>query len=134
MATPDEIRTVIDTYVERFSAGDAAGWAALFSTDATHEDPVGTEANVGRDAIQGFYERSVEMFGSLAVARTGEVVVAGNEAAVTLEAFAGSGAGRVHMPHIIDTIRVDDDGLIEQLRAYWQFDSVVPAPEEPGRS
>jgi steroid delta-isomerase len=129
MATPDEIRTLIDTYVERFSGGDAVGWAALFAPDATHEDPVGTEANIGRDRIQAFYERSVEMFGSLRVVRTGEVIVAGNEAAVTLEAYAGTGASRVHMPHIIDTIRVGDDGLIEQLRAYWQFDSVVPAPE-----
>ena len=129
MPTPDDIRALIDTYVERFSAGDAAGWAALFAPDATHEDPVGSEPNRGRDAIRAFYEQSIGMFGSLQLVRTGEVVVAGNEAAATFQAHAGTGAGRVLMPHIIDVLRVDDDGLITQLRAYWQFDSVVPAPE-----
>ena len=59
MATPDELKGAIETYIERFSAGDSVSWAACFAEDATHEDPVGTERHHGHAAIQASYEQSL---------------------------------------------------------------------------
>ena len=129
MATPDELAVAIRTYIERFGSGDSASWAACFAAHATHEDPVGTEVRHGRGAIAAFHEQSLAIGGSLRLAARDEPIIIGNEAAVSLEAWSGSGADRVHMPRIIDHITFDDDGLITAVRAFWQIETVEPAPE-----
>ena len=130
MATPDEVRAVVDQYVSRFNAGDGAGWAALFSEDATQEDPVGTPANVGREAIQAFYENMTAMLGGgLTIVPKHDPIIAGNEAAMAASAFAGTGEQRMTVPDIVDVITFADDGSITSLRAFWTMESMVPAPE-----
>jgi len=129
MATPDEIRATIDRYIESFSSGDAAGWAALFAEDATQEDPVGTPVNTGRPAIQAFLDNSLAMFGTLRLVTKQEPVIIGHEAALSLFALAGSGEGRVRMPDIIDHMTFGDDGSITSLRAFWTMESITPDPE-----
>ncbi len=129
MATVEQIQATIDRYIERFSSGDAAGWAALFAEDATQEDPVGTPVNVGREAIQGFYERTAEMLGGgLTLVAKEEPVIIGHEAALSLYALAGAGEARVRMPRIIDHMTFDDDANITSLRAFWTMDSITPDP------
>lgn len=128
MATVEQIQATIDRYIERFSSGDAAGWAALFSEGATQEDPVGTPVNVGREAIQAFYERTAEMLGGLTLLAKEDPVIIGHEAALSLYALAGSGETRVRMPRIIDHMTFDDDANITSLRAFWTMDSIIPDP------
>lgn len=129
MATPDEIRATIDRYIEAFTAGDAEGWAALFSEDATQEDPVGTPVNTGRAAIQGFLDNNLALFGSLQLHLKQEPVIIGHEAALSLYALAGTGADRARMPDIIDHMTFGDDASITSLRAFWTMDSITPDPE-----
>ncbi len=118
MATTDEIRSTIDQYVERFSAGDSARWAGLFSADAVHEDPVGTPVNHGRDAVQAFYDNTSALFGgNLRIDLIAEPVIVTNEAIVMLTATGGEG------PHGFDHVApvVERDGL----------DAEVARPGEP---
>ena len=130
MATPDEIRAVIDQYVGRFSSGDGAGWAALFAEDATQEDPVGSPPNVGRAAIQGFYDSMTEMLGGgLRIELKHEPIIVGHEAAFAASAYAGTGADRARMPDIVDLLTFAEDGSITSLRAFWTMESMVPDPE-----
>ena len=129
MATPDQLKGAIETYIERFSAGDSAAWTACFAEDATHEDPVGTERHHGHDAIQASYEQSLAIGGSLHLRARDQPIIVGNEAVVALEAWSGSGADRVHMPRIIDHFTFDDAGRITSLRAFWQIETVRPDPE-----
>jgi steroid Delta-isomerase len=129
MATPDDLAAAIDTYIERFRAGDSAAWVACFAEDATHEDPVGTEPHHGRAAIQASYEQSLAIGGSLGLRARDEPIIVGNEAVVALEAWSGSGADRVHMPRIIDHFTFDDDARITSVRAFWQLETVRPDPE-----
>ncbi len=129
MATPDEIRATIDRYISAFSAGDSAGWAALFTEDATQEDPVGTPVNTSRAAIQGFLDNNLALFGSLTLHLKQEPVIIGHEAALSLYALAGTGADRVRMPDIIDVITFADDASITSLRAFWTMESLTPDPE-----
>ena len=129
MATPDEIRAVIDRYVTTFSSGDGAGWAALFAEDATQEDPVGTPANVGREAILGFYENMTAMLGGLTLELKHEPIIIGHEAAFAATARAGQGESRARMPDIVDVLTFAEDGSITSLRAFWTMESIVPDPE-----
>ena len=129
MATTDEIRAAIGRYVETFSSGDAAAWAACFTEDATHEDPVGTPVNTGRTAIQTFYENTSAAMGALVLVVKDEPIVIGHEAALSAYALAGSGESRMRMPRIIDHMTFTEDGLIASLRAFWTLDSLVPDPE-----
>jgi steroid delta-isomerase len=130
MATPDEIRAVVDRYIETFSSNDADGWAATFAEDATQEDPVGTPVNKGRDAIKEFYVNTSNMFGGgLKLVLKDEPIIIGHEVALSAYAQAGSGEGRMRMPRIIDHITINDDGSIASLRAFWTLESMEPDPE-----
>jgi steroid delta-isomerase len=130
MATTDEIRAVIDRYIETFSNNDAEGWAATFADDATQEDPVGSPVNKGRDAIKEFYENTSAMFeGVLKVTRKEEPIIIGHEVVMSLYAQFGSGEGRSRMPRIIDHLTFNEDGSIASLRAFWTLESIEPDPE-----
>ncbi len=130
MVTPEQIRATIDQYVERFCAGDAAEWAALFVENPVHEDPVGTPVNGDRAAVQAFYENTSALFGGgLTIALTAEPVILSNEAIVFLTATGGTGEARARVPQIVDHMTFADDGSIASLRAFWNMETVVPDPE-----
>ena len=48
MPSPEEIRRVIETYVERMCESDVDGILDLYAEDATAEDPVGGTIQRGR--------------------------------------------------------------------------------------
>lgn len=128
MATTEEIRAAIDHYLETFSGGDGAAWAACFAEDGTQEDPVGAPVNTGRAAIQSFHDNMTTTFGSLALVLKEEPVIIGHEAALSCYAQAGDGEGRMRMPRIIDVLTFTEDGLISSLRAFWTMESITPDP------
>ncbi len=106
-------------------AGDRAAWLALFAPDAVVEDPIGpsmfdSEGNGhrGADAIAAFYDNVISM-GSVEFAIR-ESFAGGNECAnvgtITTTLPDGSRA-------IVDgvyTYRVNDNGDVVALRAYWE--------------
>jgi steroid delta-isomerase len=130
MATPEQIRSTLDRYVETFSSNDADGWVATFAEDATQEDPVGTPVNKGRDAIREFYANTSAMFGgALKLTMKEDPIIIDHEVALSAYAQAGSGEARSRMPRIIDHITFNDDASIASLRAFWTLDSMEPDPE-----
>lgn len=58
MTTEDAIRQTVERYWACFSAGDKAGWLALYDDDATVEDPVGSDVHRGHDEIGAFWDQS----------------------------------------------------------------------------
>lgn len=117
MATPDELRALVDRYCAAVTARDAAAIAALFAEDAVQRDPVSAPANVGRDAIRTFFQAAVDAsaattFQALAVHTAGDHVAIDFRIAVSLEAGTMTIAG-------IEVFTVDADGLISEVTAYW---------------
>src|SRR4051794_18380104 len=55
-ATTEQIRETIDNYIARMTASDREGWLALFTEDATVEDPVGSEVKNGHAGIGEFWD------------------------------------------------------------------------------
>jgi ketosteroid isomerase-like protein len=106
-------------------AGDRAAWLALFAPDAIVEDPIGPSmfdesgnGHRGPDAIAAFYDNVIAS-GRIEFAIR-ESYAGGNECAnvgtITTTLPDGSRA-------IVDgvyTYRVDDDGRVAALRAYWE--------------
>jgi steroid delta-isomerase len=60
MPTPEQMIAAVHAYVAAFDAVMPRPLVALFAEDATVEDPVGTPARHGHDAIRAFYTASMQ--------------------------------------------------------------------------
>lgn len=109
-------------------AGDKAAWLALFRDDAVVEDPIGVspmdptgEGHRGKAAIEAFYDSVIgpnEV--SFVIERSH---AAGNEVANVGTITTLMGDSTVHTD-LVATYRVDDDGRLVALRAYWSVDKL----------
>jgi ketosteroid isomerase-like protein len=109
-------------------AGDKVAWLALFADDAVVEDPIGVspmdptgEGHRGKAAIEAFYDNVIgpnEV--SFVIERSH---AAGNEVANVGTITTIMGDSTVHTD-LVATYRVDDDGKVAALRAYWSIDEL----------
>ena len=114
MATKEEIRALVETYVGAVGRQDLDAVLALFAEDAYQEDPIGTPPNVGIEAVRAFFERSFAM--PFSTELTGPVLVTGDHAAFHFTISVPLGEESLTV-RVIDQIRVDDQGRIAELRA-----------------
>ena len=114
--------TVADTvnrYVELLASGSADEIAALYTPDATVEDPVGSGVRRGHDAIRELYSRVEKQD------RTVELLslhVIGNEAAFLARLTVIAGDLRIRIDGI-DLMTFDDEARITSMRAFWSAPS-----------
>ncbi len=106
-------------------AGDRAGWLALFAPEACIEDPIGPsgfdptgQGHRGPEAIAAFYD-TVVASGQVAFSIR-ESYAAGNECANVGRITTTLPDGTRAIVEGVYTYRVDDDGRIVALRAYWE--------------
>lgn len=111
-ASNDHIRKTISDYLAFMNSGDADAIAALYTEDATVEDPIGTPAFTGREAIREFYAKAA---GMVKLEATGNPRVAAGEAAFPMRVVVGAD----HIIEVIDVMAFNDAGLIESMRAFW---------------
>jgi steroid delta-isomerase len=114
VAVPSVADTV-NRYVELLGAGSADELAALYTPDATVEDPVGSGVRHGHDEIRELYSRVEKQD------RTVELLsmhVNGNEAAflARLTIITGDVATRIDG---IDVMTFDEQARITSMRAFW---------------
>src|SRR5688572_33396865 len=55
-ATPDQVRKVMQQYIQAWATGDRELFLSLFALDARWADPVGSPEFVGHQAIGGFWD------------------------------------------------------------------------------
>ncbi len=110
-------------------AGDREAWLALFAPDAVVEDPIGPSAM----DPDGNGHRGIE-----AIAAFHDAVIAPNRVRFTIERSHAAGDevanvgtittelpdGSVVHTDLVITYRVDGDGLVAALRAYWSVDEL----------
>jgi steroid delta-isomerase len=117
MPSADPAATV-NRYLELVAKkGAADDITALYTEDATIEDPIGSDIRRGRDAVHEFYaafddaDKQTEML-ELRVGSS-------NEAAFLwrLTIDFGNGSGSVIEP--ISVMTFDDDSKITSMRAFW---------------
>ena len=108
-------------------AGDKAAWLALFHPDAVVEDPIGPSpfdpegtGHRGLVAIEAFYDTVI---GPNAVRfRIDQSWAGGNEVANVGTISTTMADGMVVHTDGVFTYRVDDEGRLVALRAYWEMD------------
>lgn len=123
MPTADDYAATVNRYLELVAGtGTAAEITALYTEDATIEDPIGSDLRRGRKAVHEFYAAfdNADKETELVSMRVG-----GNEAAflwrLTIKA---ADSGTVIEP--ISVMAFDDDAKITSMRAFWSPADVRP--------
>jgi ketosteroid isomerase-like protein len=120
--------------MQAVEAGDRAAWLGLFAPDAVVEDPIGPSmfdpagnGHRGAEAIAAFYD-TVIASGRVHFAIR-ESYAGGNECANVGTITTTLPDGSQAIVEGVYTYRVDGDGKIVALRAYWEPDRMkfVPA-------
>lgn len=127
MAEPDQIRETVARYVAAFK-DDRAGWLALWSADATLEDPVGSPVRHGIDEIAEFYDQSQASADSVELRADGPVIVLGHEASFRFHARPTLDGVTFSLP-AIDVMTFDDEARITSQRAFVDFSMLAPAED-----
>lgn len=128
MAEPDAIRTTVEQYLARFSAGDTEGWLALWADDATMEDPVGSPVKHGKAEIGEFFAQSQTAADSVELRPDGPVIVLGHEASFRFFARPTMGGATYSLP-AIDVMTFDDEARIVSQRAFVDYAMLAPAED-----
>lgn len=110
-------------------AGDKAAWLSLFADDAVVEDPIGASpmdpdglGHRGRAAIEAFYDSVIAPNQVRFVIERSHV--AGDEVANVGTITTRMPDGSVVHTDLVATYRVDADGRVTALRAYWSIDEL----------
>jgi steroid delta-isomerase len=116
MPSVDQMIAAVHAYVAGFAAGDPDAVAALFTEDATVEDPVGNERRQGRAAIREFYAFSMSTGAKLEL--LGDPRCAADYVAFPFSVLL-DWQGQKSRIEVIDTFRIDEAGKITEMRAFW---------------
>jgi len=125
MPTPDDLRAVVSAYMDAMNANDKDAYVALFSNDASLEDPVGSGVRHGHDEIGEFWDMVHSLSESITLVPTGPPRVAANEVAFPMQAVNNVGGTKM-VVDIIDVFVVDDAGKIAGMRAFWDMAEMRP--------
>lgn len=116
MAIAETMVAVVHAYVDGFERGDLDALVSLFAPDATVEDPVGTPPKRGIDEIRDFYAVSIATGAKLEL--LGEPRCAAAYVAFPF-AVKLEWQGTRQVIEVIDTFRINDDGKITEMRAFF---------------
>jgi steroid Delta-isomerase len=116
MPTTEQKRAAVQGYVDAFEAGDSEAVVALFAEDATVEDPLGTPIKRGHAEIREFYATSMATGAKLEL--LGSPRFAADIVAFPFAVKLDWG-GQKTVIDVIDTFRLNDEGKITEMRAYW---------------
>jgi steroid Delta-isomerase len=115
--------SVVQSYLDAFDRCDGDALANLYAEDATVEDPFGSAAFVGREAIREFYRMVVQNKATLKL--LGPVRTAANCAAFPFECrFVFQGV--LSRFDIIDVFRFDEHGKIKGMQAFYGPENIHP--------
>lgn len=112
---------IVKRYVQLVATGSADDLTEMYTTDATIEDPVGSEIRRGRDAIHEFYSVIAQLDRDSELVHT---IVAGGEVAFFWKLYVTGGGTRTRMD-VIDVMTFSDDGKISSMRAFWSPTDIV---------
>ena len=125
----EHMRAVFDRYRAAMGRGDLDGVVALFAPDARWEEPIGTPASIGRDAIRARYAAALgSAGGKIAMRADGAVRIAGNRAVACSIARVFS-EGQPFDVESANAIVCDEAGLITEMQVYVSVSSFKPAKD-----
>jgi steroid delta-isomerase len=115
MPSPEAITQTVTSYLELVAKGATDDILALYSPDATVEDPIGSDVRRGHDAIREFYAGFQDLKKDTELA---EIRVGGSEAAFLWHLTLDAGDNRTRITPI-SVMAFDEDAKITSMRAFW---------------
>ncbi len=110
-------------------AGDREGWLALMAEDVVIEDPIGDAVTNpggqgvrGKEAVSAFFEKTIGRTPTTITCEETFPSSSPNEIAHILALRFNFGNGMTGSVRGVFTYRVDDAGLLTNLRGYWNMD------------
>src|ERR671939_294184 len=116
--SPENISKTIKEYFAAIRAMNCDAWVATFAPDATSYDPVGAPPTVGHDALRQFFTALASTFDKVSITED-SIFIAGNGAAVKWTGEGRGKNGRDVRFEGIDVFELNEAGLIQTIRAYW---------------
>jgi steroid Delta-isomerase len=123
MIEPERVRSVVDAYVDSYRRNDRQGCLDLFAPDAVWHDPVGAPPHLHHEGIGAFWDQARSMADSIELVPN-NVIVCGDQAAMVFEIHVTLGGPDAPSTMVMDAVEiftVNDEGLIAELRAYWDM-------------
>ncbi len=119
---------------------DREGWLALMSEDIVIEDPIGQSITNpdgmgvrGKEAVSAFYDTNIAANTLTVTCEETFHSSSPNEAAHILVLRSEFEGGFTSTVRGVFCYRVDDDGLITNLRGYWNLDGMTFGKIENGK-
>ncbi len=116
-------RAAVQKHSEFWNARDQESWSAIFAADVVFEDPVGSAPKYGPDAVRKEWERSLTPGREWRLVPD-RIVVCGDEAAVVMR-NEGNLHGREVVVESLEVWKVDAEGLVISVRAFFEPDPTV---------
>jgi steroid delta-isomerase len=126
MPGAEPVRAAVRSYVDSFNVADKELFLSLFSETVRQIDPVGTEPNVGRDALAAFWDelhsavRSIEF-------EVRDLIICGNEACLAFDITQWREDTVVRLRGV-DVFEVDGTGKICLIKGYCDADHIDTKP------
>jgi steroid Delta-isomerase len=118
-------------------AHDREGWLALMADDVVVEDPIGKavtnpdgQGARGKDAVAAFYDANIAANQLTITCEDTFPSSSANEIAHILVLHSKFDGGFTSTVRGIFTYRVNDDGLITNMRGYWNMDAMIFGKDE----
>ena len=124
MPTAEQIHATVNAYVGAYCRNDRAAFLAVWAEGGQLEDPVGTPVHVGAEALGAFWDTTHELVDRIELVPD-EVFVCADQAAMVFTILARIGEGGMRL-RAVDVFRIDDDGRIAGMRAYWDIADAEP--------
>ena len=125
MTGPEEVRKVVDAYVDSYRRNDKQACIELFAADAVWHDPVGEPPHVGHEGVGAFWDQARALAKSIELVPS-DVIVCANQAAMVFEIHANLAGGSGMVIEAVEIFVLDDDTRISQLSAYWDMSRARP--------
>ncbi|MEO1377838.1 MAG: nuclear transport factor 2 family protein [Cyanobacteria bacterium J06635_10] len=116
--SPEEIESIVNSYLANISAMNAEGWVENFAEDALSYDPVGEPPTLIHEGFQEFIGQLKAVFTKLEATKE-HLFIAGGEAALKWTMQGVSKTQKVVTFEGITIFEINDAGKIQTTRAYW---------------
>jgi steroid delta-isomerase len=125
MIEEQQMRAAMQEYIDAFNRVDVDALIGLYAADATVEDPVGTDAKVGIEAIAEFYQMAIKSGAKLKLSAPIRASH-GSSAAMAFEVHLNMPDGPAVI-HAIDVMTFNEQGQFKTMQAYWGPGDLKPA-------
>jgi len=112
-------RQAILDHVRHWNSMDKDAWLALFAEEVVYEDPPGTVSSRGRQVMSEHAWDGAFTDQKRWILEPVKIIECGREAQVYMRNH-GSVAGAPVCVESIELYRVDDAGLVDSVRAFWE--------------